>query len=310
MNAKNFGGPPVSAVLTRAVELTEDGQWHDYADLMRELAKLVPPGKAIRKAEKNRLGDGGPAVRTKNAEIERVIQTGKNAVVREFLTKPWFEVKPAGSITDGTVRQIRLAKIPARLLRDRERAEEGRLMQPEVIIPELLAGVDAKRRLGNMESSQLIRLIQEMVQQIQDGDLTPVSRLPVMQLPLDYPEVPENYAQQLRAKHVRKDVRDRARKILADRQWHDFDATVREVGQVVDPEVALWRAEVNRVKGGPVPEERSEIRDTEELVQIGRRAVVREALRDMKGPKMFEVHPPGLPGRRKQPVQRYIRFVG
>lgn len=309
MNNKGTGGPPVGIVLSRAVELTEDGGWHNYADLMRELAKLVQPGKAIRKAEKNRLGDGGPAVRTKNAETERVIQTGKNAVVREFLTKPWFEVKPTGRITDGTVRQIRLTKIPTRLLRDRERAEEGRLMQPEVIIPELLVGIDAKKRLGNMDSVQLIRLIQEMVQQIQDGDLGPVSRLPVAQL-LDYPEVPENCAQQLRAKHVRKDVRDRARKILADREWHDFDATVREVGQVVDPEVAVWRAEVNRVKGGPVPEQRSEIRDTEELVQIGRRAVVREALRDMKGPKMFEIYPPGLPGRRKQPVQRYIRYVG
>lgn len=156
------GGPPASPLLKRAVELTEDGQWHDYDDVVRELCKLVPPGKAMRRAEKSRRYTGPPE-RTKYDETERVLETGKKSYARDHLQKVWFEVKPVGRREPGGLpRQIRLINMPPRILRDRELAARGRLVQPQTSIPLLLAGADVREHLAGLSAEQLLRLIQAM----------------------------------------------------------------------------------------------------------------------------------------------------
>lgn len=49
--------PPKTPLRIRLEELLADGNWHDRAEVLDELAPLVPPGKAIRAAETDRAGN-------------------------------------------------------------------------------------------------------------------------------------------------------------------------------------------------------------------------------------------------------------
>ena len=105
-------------------------------------------------------------------------------------------------------------------------------------------------------------------------------------------------------------VRVRARELLVDGQWHDFEETLKELTKKVPPGVALRRAETNRLKGGTSQPERVEQPGLERLIHIGKRAVAREALRDnSRIAQVFEIVPKGMSGRRATKIPRRIRIA-
>jgi hypothetical protein len=44
-----------SAAYRRAVELLSDGEWHDYTEIVRKVAIVIPPGLAMRRSETDRI---------------------------------------------------------------------------------------------------------------------------------------------------------------------------------------------------------------------------------------------------------------
>ena len=72
----------------KALEILADGQWHDRELLYVEMAKLVPPGRAIRHAELiRRTSQSGkaPAVRKQPRSTDFLITSGKRSIVRMAL---------------------------------------------------------------------------------------------------------------------------------------------------------------------------------------------------------------------------------
>lgn len=104
------------------MELLQDGKWHDYHTIVREAAKVVPPGKALRKQEQLRkAGVRGPgkhlsytherrAVHRSNDEL---IGFGARAIVGATLASSRiFEIKPRGKVLPGEKKRIRLSGKP------------------------------------------------------------------------------------------------------------------------------------------------------------------------------------------------------
>lgn len=109
----------------RAVELLGDGEWHSYPEVMREMAKRIPPGVAMRRAEslrarKRRSTDpAAPAERVKARSTEALIKSGSQDYVKNVLqNRRLYEIKPnygagaprAGWIDDRKIRMIELPK--------------------------------------------------------------------------------------------------------------------------------------------------------------------------------------------------------
>lgn len=72
-------GAPVSAtnpLTVRALELLEDGQWHDREAILRELMRLITPGVAFRVNETARVYATGNEVRTKPITEQRAVISG------------------------------------------------------------------------------------------------------------------------------------------------------------------------------------------------------------------------------------------
>lgn len=71
-------GTPLSPWRARVQEVLSDGEWHDFEQVVRDAMRLVPPGKAFRHAERNRLrqhpgprtrGDEGVAIHSGQRQI-------------------------------------------------------------------------------------------------------------------------------------------------------------------------------------------------------------------------------------------------
>jgi hypothetical protein len=119
------GGAAASPLLVRAVELLEDGKWHDLDKTVRELSRLVPPGRAIRRAEQNRAQASGTPTRTRQLSHERLIASGARSIAREVMRPPHFEIDPPASTgrpanTDDGRKRVRLVQVPPRVERDRQ----------------------------------------------------------------------------------------------------------------------------------------------------------------------------------------------
>jgi hypothetical protein len=93
----------------RAYELLGDGKWHDYEKTLRELAKLVPPGVALRKNEMRRAQSEvqrrrkGLGVRTGAKTgpvftVEQQMESGRREIVRTYLGNDFFEVDEHGLV--------------------------------------------------------------------------------------------------------------------------------------------------------------------------------------------------------------------
>ena len=124
----------------RAYELAGDGEWHDFEDLLRELAKMVPPGIAMRRSEYDRMRAARKSQQKEDAEgvgrvkaratKGRVIERDKGALIRGaarrmvrmlFIATQKKEgyVSPF-EVSDGKIRYIRT---PMAIRSDQLRAE-------------------------------------------------------------------------------------------------------------------------------------------------------------------------------------------
>ena len=164
-------GPPSSPLLVRAVELCNDGGWHNYEAVIAELMRMVEPGKAMRRAERDRLASGGPPQRTKGS-LPRVMASGQRSIVRDFVRSPYFEVKPHGHVPKGVTRQVRLAAVPPRVAYERRKAEQERRRHPNVLIPLLLGQEleEVHETLRNLDGPHLRRLCEALVAYAKVGE--------------------------------------------------------------------------------------------------------------------------------------------
>lgn len=99
------------------MEVLQDGEWHDYVEVVREVAKVVPPGKALRKAEQLRLASArrpGEHLsytaerRVVQRPTEQLIEYGAYAIVRAvLLASPSFEIEPRGKLTRDGPKRVR-----------------------------------------------------------------------------------------------------------------------------------------------------------------------------------------------------------
>lgn len=102
----------------RAVELLEDGEWHDYKQVVREAAKVIPPGKALRRNEQMRQAavrrPGEHLTYTAERRViarshEELISIGAQAIVRATLSgSATFEIEPRGTKTADGLKRVRL----------------------------------------------------------------------------------------------------------------------------------------------------------------------------------------------------------
>jgi hypothetical protein len=116
--------------MLRAVELLADEQWHDYDEVLGEVARLVPPGRALRANEAarrnagNRSGKQAPAARVQQLPLARLVESGQRMVARSVLKhRGYFELDPAvlGNRNSAGVR-IRMVAVPASVRQARELA--------------------------------------------------------------------------------------------------------------------------------------------------------------------------------------------
>lgn len=100
--------PNASPELERARELLADGGWHDYEQVMRELVKVIPPGRAVREADSLRVAQvrkraryagrtppDKPA-RQRHGDLDRIRTTGARAIIRKMLNGAEFDIDPPG----------------------------------------------------------------------------------------------------------------------------------------------------------------------------------------------------------------------
>jgi hypothetical protein len=103
---RTLGEP--SPELDRARRLLADGAWHDYEQVIRQLIKIIPPGRAIREAEKLRVAQARKRARYASSpppeaaprrsppDLDRLRETGARSIVRKMLNGAHFEITPPG----------------------------------------------------------------------------------------------------------------------------------------------------------------------------------------------------------------------
>lgn len=111
---------PAGLARLRALELLKDGDWHEYGTVLREIAAAVPPGVAVRRAERMRLlsNRGTPSEdmpRKKDVgNTTRLIAVGSTSIARDVLAdRRSFEIEPRGTRLYDGPKKVRL--LPARL---------------------------------------------------------------------------------------------------------------------------------------------------------------------------------------------------
>ena len=139
----------------RAAELLADGEWHNYEQVFNELAKLVPPGFAIRENEKARRGSGGPAARKKVRPAEELIESGRRMYVRDVLSNPRNYESTKATRPRDPERQIRMIAKPRALVLDAYSQATERL---HLRLDTLQDQVDALRKylaeIGHAEAAE------------------------------------------------------------------------------------------------------------------------------------------------------------
>lgn len=115
------GSATGSPELRRARHILSDGEWHDYEALLRELMRMVPPGRAARAAERHRVGQAARRARYRGDELtgvpaptrvndpDRVRDTGARLIVRKVLGDAHFEISPPGRSPSKRIRDRRAA---------------------------------------------------------------------------------------------------------------------------------------------------------------------------------------------------------
>ncbi len=147
----------LSPQLARAYELLSDGEWHDREVILREIAKVITPGIAVRHTEVVRLTSGkgvAPAERKKPRSQEFLIASGKRSLARATLRGSRIEhrtledgrvqvrdnlANPAPPATDAP---LTFRKITPHLRRAFEVLADGRWHSREDVMAEMVKVVD------------------------------------------------------------------------------------------------------------------------------------------------------------------------
>lgn len=103
----------------RAVEILDGGGWHDMEDVIADLSRLVPPGRAIRRNERDRAASGGPPTRHNPLPVEEMIRSGARSIVRELIRKQRHRA-PVYETEHG---KVRLVGLPRNVTSDRKNGE-------------------------------------------------------------------------------------------------------------------------------------------------------------------------------------------
>lgn len=95
----------------RLNEVLADGEWHDIEDVIREVAKSVPPGVATRTAERHRKAKVIDGSRPNNGYKGNPVLVGARRVARELI---WSR-KHRGTVEvkDGKVRLRPAEEVPS-----------------------------------------------------------------------------------------------------------------------------------------------------------------------------------------------------
>lgn len=167
------GGPPASETLHKLVDLLEDGEWHVLEDILAEAGKLVPPGVAIRRAEKRRAATAGSAEeRVRETAPDRLIAMGKRVIVMDTIaggSRGYFELTPARFPRDPE-RQVRLLQMPPRVARDRRLAERDSLFRASDAVETLLTTASPRMYVHDLTRPQLERLTIALLERLQDSN--------------------------------------------------------------------------------------------------------------------------------------------
>lgn len=109
-----------------ALDLLADGEWHSYPAVHRQLMLLVPPGQALRRAERQRLDSArhqASAERIKQLTTGRLIEIGARGVVTAMLLTNTRNSRPTSRRNSPL--EMTDAPIESRMIRLRPRPEPG-----------------------------------------------------------------------------------------------------------------------------------------------------------------------------------------
>ena len=110
----------------RATEILADGEWHDGLTIMREMSKLIPPGIAVRRAERNReylsaRRHDGPEERIVQRSQSELIRFGKRSIVTSYIVErrrfgsweidPWPIPKDGYRVGNWKVRDVTAGRV-------------------------------------------------------------------------------------------------------------------------------------------------------------------------------------------------------
>lgn len=153
----NRGGPPPSPVQLKAVEVLEGAGWLNYDETIERIGAVVKPGHAMRRVERARKNRNGPAERVRPRSTEALITSGRRMIVREALLPPAFEFRG-----QGPQRQIRMAHLPPRIIKDREMRERGLRISME----DLLASDHRRPLVDKLGEGALRDLVLDLAEEI------------------------------------------------------------------------------------------------------------------------------------------------
>lgn len=150
------GGPRPTELLLKLCDVLGDQQWHPLEAVVAEAGKVIPPGIAMRRTERERKYSG-PEQRVKAREPERLIQLGKASIVKEVLYGANFERKHEGDRI-----LVRMATLPQRVRYERSRLLVDRLLASHDAIGEVFADGVPKVILGQLTYEQLFQVALEL----------------------------------------------------------------------------------------------------------------------------------------------------
>jgi hypothetical protein len=128
----------MTPMLKMAVTLLLDGEWHDLEEILRELSKLVPPGRAVRRNETDRrLSSGTPVRRVTRGSEDRLIASGKRAIAKDMLNKSYFEIYPPGKVKN---KRVRMTQVPARYLYEQKHGGDHGRGHDDLPVREVASG--------------------------------------------------------------------------------------------------------------------------------------------------------------------------
>jgi hypothetical protein len=182
----SVGGTEPGAVLLKLVEVLQDGEWHNLEDVHREVGKVIAPGVALRRNERNRRSlqrrhESPEGERTRPISTERAIQAGKRSIVTDALAqhseRSYFQRTPARFPKDPD-RLVRMVKMPPAVAQYRALQAAGRLFLADEVVDVMMTSDHPRVVLDSLSREQVQRVAVRLVERLKDeirGELRDVA---------------------------------------------------------------------------------------------------------------------------------------